>query len=278
MHTAVEDAGGDPSGWPVPAWSPEADEVSQQGVGARVAILSLTSPGAPIAGTDEGARQLAREANVYCAKLRDAQPTKYGFFAAMPNALDTQGTLEEIAFALDELKADGITLYTRYGDGNYYLGHKAIAPIWHELNKRKAIVFIHPTHPVDTNKVSELIMQPTLDYPHETTRTVYDLILSGTKRAHPDCKIVLPHAGGTLPWIFPRSTTLLRGLSSQQLPAHAKTYDEIWDEFRSFYFDIALSQSHEGLDLLLKRVPADHILYGKSPETGKLGQRFECCV
>lgn len=247
----------------MPAWSEATDETAQQSVGARTVVLSLTSPGAPVAQSDEAARKLAREANEYCARLRDAQPGKYGFFAAMPNALDTRGTLDEIAYALDVLKADGVTLYTRYGEDNHYLGHKEFVPIWSELNKRKAVVFIHPTHPVDTSRVSDLILQPTLDYPHETTRTVYDLILSNTKRDNPDCKIILPHADGTLPWILPRSATLLRDLPPDRLPSHGKTYEEIWDEFRSFYFDIALSQSHEGLDLLLKRVPEDHILYGK---------------
>lgn len=182
----------------------------------------------------------------------------------MPDALDTQGTLDEIAYALDVLKADGVTLYTRYGKGNCYLGNERLAPIWKELNKRKAVVFIHPTHPKDTDRVNPFILQPTIDYPHETTRAVYDLILSNTKRDNPDCKIILPHAGGTLPWIFPRSTTLLRGLPSDRMPLHGKTYEDVWADFRSFYFDIALSQSHEGLDLLLKRVPEDHILYGES--------------
>jgi predicted TIM-barrel fold metal-dependent hydrolase len=210
-----------------------------------------------------GARRLAREANEYCARLRDAQPQRYGFFAALPNALDTQGTLAEIAYALDVLKADGVTLFTRYGNGNYYLGHSDLAPIWKELNTRSAVVFIHPTHPVDTSTVSPVLLQPTLDYPHETTRTVYDMILSNTKRNNPNCKVILPHAGGNLPWIYPRSMTLLRGLPQDRLPAYNKTYEEVWEDFRSFYFDVALSQSHEGLDLLRSRVPDDHILYGK---------------
>lgn len=260
---AVEDAGGDPSGWPVPAWTPAATEASLERNGAATAILSLTSPGAPIAGSDAGARDLARKANEYCATLRDSNPQRYGFFAAMPNALDTEGTLAEIAYALDHLSADGVTLFTRYGDGNNYLGHRALAPIWAELNRRRAVVFIHPTHPVDTNKVNPKLLQPSVDYPHETTRTVLDILMSNTRRDNPDCRIILPHAGGTLPWIFPRTTTMLRGIPREQTPL-GKTYEEMWAEFRSFYFDLALSSSHAGLDLLLKIVPDDHILYGKA--------------
>lgn len=222
----------------------------------------MTAPGAPIAGSDEGARALARAANEYCAALRDKNPQRFGFFAALPNALDTAGTLAEIAYALDHLKADGVTLFTRYGDGNYYLGHEKIAPIWTELNARQAIVFIHPTHPADTNRVNPSLLQPTLDYPHETTRTTVDLLMSNTRKRNPNCKIILSHAGGTLPWIFSRFTTSLRGLPREKTP-HGKTYEEYVEELRSFYYDLAGSCSHQVLDLVLQMIPDDHILYGE---------------
>jgi predicted TIM-barrel fold metal-dependent hydrolase len=97
------------------------------------------------------------------------------------------------------LKADGVTLFTRYGDGNYYLGHEKFKPIWDELDKRAAVVFIHPTHPVDITPVNKLLAQPIIDYPHETTRTAVDLIVSDTIRTHRNVKIILSHAGGTHP-------------------------------------------------------------------------------
>jgi len=261
---AVEKAGGDPSGYHVPEWSVEASEASLARNNATTAILSVTSPGTPIAKSNEESRSLARQTNEFCAKLRDEKPSQFGFFAAMPNLLDTEGSLAEIKYALDTLHADGVTLFTRYGNTNCYLGHEEFEPVWAELDARAAVVFIHPTHPVDTNRVNPLLKQPTIDYPHETTRTAMDLLLSRNRRRFPRCKVILPHAGGTLPWTLPRTSLWRRGLAETP---DGITYEDIMTDFRSFYFDLALSTSHAGLDLLVKTVPHEHILYGQFPSS-----------
>src|SRR4051812_16762851 len=99
-----------------------------------------------------------------------------GFFAALPSLLDTEAALKEIEYALDTLKADGITLFTRYGDGAKYLGHPDFRRIWEALNARKAVVFIHPTHTTDTRLAHLALPQPILDYPNETAKTAMDLV------------------------------------------------------------------------------------------------------
>ncbi|KAL1862074.1 hypothetical protein Plec18167_001145 [Paecilomyces lecythidis] len=256
---AVEKAGGDPSGFPTPQWTPNSDQEAMKTNGIRTSILSITSPGPIIAGSDEGARALAREANEYAASLRDQKPAEYGFFAAMPNLLDTEGSLAEIKYAFDVLKADGVTLFTRYGKANQYLGHPEYAPIWEELNVRHAVVFIHPTHPIDRHRVNHLFAQSTVDYPHETSRTAVDLISTGTKRRYSNCKVILSHAGGTLPWLISRVTPSHRGVP---VPEGTKSFEEWMEDFRSFYFDLAMSSSHLILSALLSAVPHDHILYG----------------
>lgn len=172
-------------------------------------ILSLTAPGSCILEGKES-YELARKTNEYCADLRNKHPNEWGFFAALPSLLDTDAALAGIKYSLDVLGADGVTLFTRYGKGNYYLGHEAFKPIWAELDKRHAVVFIHPTHAVDTNKVNAKMAQPLIDYPHETTRTAMDMILSNTKRRHPNCKVFLSYAGGTLPYLISRVATPLK--------------------------------------------------------------------
>ncbi|KAJ5693042.1 amidohydrolase family protein [Penicillium macrosclerotiorum] len=256
---AVEKAGGDPSGWPTPAWSPEASNSLMEKVGVTKAILSLTAPGAVIAPTDADRRALARKANEYAARLRDEDPARYGFFAALPSLLDVEGTLAEIRYSLDFLKSNGVTLFTRYGNGNQYLGDPAFKPIWAELNARKAVVFIHPTHPVDTTKVNPLLPQPAIDYPHETTRTAVDLIITNTKRSYPDCKVILSHAGGTLPFLISRLCTYPENSTAT---IAGKSPEEAMEDFRSFYFDLALSSSSAVLGLVLETIPHDHLLYG----------------
>jgi 6-methylsalicylate decarboxylase len=256
--TALERAGGDPSGWFVPAWTLEADKEISAACGTSTTILSMTAPGPCIEKETAAAVKLAREANEFAAAIRDAHPKTYGFFASLPSLLDTKEALEEIAYSLDVLKADGVIIFTRYGEDNHYLGHPDFLPIWEELNRREAVVFVHPTHAVDTNLVNSHMPQPMFDYPHETGRTGMDLIISGNLRRFPNVKIILSHAGGTLPYLINRPAGMLPftpndiGLSTQEIVAEAG----------KFYYDTALSTGHETLDLLYKVAGADHVLFG----------------
>ncbi|KAL3466890.1 hypothetical protein BJX64DRAFT_301331 [Aspergillus heterothallicus] len=242
---ALEKAGGDPSGWPTPNWSPQASLNNMASNGIQKAILSLTAPGAAIAPDTESARTLARQVNEYAASLRQQHPKSFSFFAALPSLMD----------------ADGVTLFTRYGDGNKYLGHDIFAPIWEELNARKAVVFIHPTHPVNTTWTNPLLPQPVIDYPHETTRTAVDLIISNITQKFPDCPKILSHAGGSLPYLISRIATTSRETASTKL-MYGKTQEELIADFQSFYYDLALSSSPAVLNMLLELVPHDHITYG----------------
>ncbi|KAI5194082.1 amidohydrolase family protein [Aureobasidium subglaciale] len=259
---AVQAAGGDPSGWSTPRWSLESSQNIMKRLGIKTAILSVTAPGACIL-KGQASFDLARKLNVESAKIRDQNPGMFGFFANLANVLDTNAALEEIRFALDDLKADGVTLFTRYGDGNTYLGHADIEPIWKELDRRGCVVFVHPTHPVDTTQVNARMPQPVVDYPHETTRTAYDMLLQGTRSKYPACRVILSHAGGTLPYLISRTVTPLK--NTQDITEEAQlgtTYDQMIRDFCSFHFDLALSSSPAVLQLLMDIVPHDHILYG----------------
>ena len=258
LSSALERAGGDPSGWYIPPWTIETDEEIGKLLGIMTTILSVTAPGPSIEKDPIKAGTLARECNQYAAEIRDQNPSKYGFFASLPSLFDTELVLSEIAFALDVLKADGVTLFTRYGSGLAYLGHEAFKPVWAELNKRKAVVFVHPTHLVDTQLINPRMPQPLIDYPHETSRAALDMITSGVLRDFPSCKIILSHAGGTLPYLIYRAASVLPlmpeppGLSREQ----------IVNEARQFYFDIAISANPITLKALFAFAKPGHILFG----------------
>ncbi|KAF1360835.1 2-amino-3-carboxymuconate-6-semialdehyde decarboxylase [Lizonia empirigonia] len=259
---AVTDAGGDPSGWPTPAWSANASETMMTQLGVKTAIFSVTAPGACILD-GQASYDLARRMNEYSASLRDAQPCKFGFFANLSNLLDTTATLNEIAYALDTLKADGVVLFTRYGDNNTYLGHPDLDPIWAELDRRRAVVFVHPTHPVDLNKVNPRLLQPLIDYPLETTRTAMDMITSGTRAKYPNCTVILSHAGGALPYLISRVIDPLKRTPDATAQANlGTTASQGWKDFQSFHYDLALSASPQVLNMALEIIPHDHLLYG----------------
>ena len=250
---AVISSGGDPSGWFIPEWSPELDDTIHSKFNIASAVLSLTAPGACILKDPKASADLARKTNEFTAKLRDAYPTKYGFFASLPSLVEKGNALKEIAHAFDVLKADGIILFTRYGTGNQYLGHPDFKDIWTELNKRKAIILVHPTHPVDTEQVSGL-PQPVIRYPFETTTAALDMLYNKTVRNNPDCKIILSHAGGTLPYLLGRPASILTKTDAE--------LDEFWEDARNFYYDVAVAGTENVLTILEKFAKPGHILYG----------------
>lgn len=257
--TALKDAGGDPSGWFVPSWTVEADQELNAAVGTKTAILSVTAPGPDIVGNSATAATLARECNDYVAKVRDQQPDAYGFFAVLPSLFDTEACLKEIAYALDKLHADGVVVYTRYGAGNDYLGHPSFRPVWQELNRRKAVVFVHPTHGVDTAIVNSNLPHPMFDYPHETGRAAIDLITSGTLRTYcKDCKVILSHAGGTLPYLVGR----VAGLMPASPMTVGRSSEELLADARLFYYDTALSSNPATLKALFEIADPTHVLFG----------------
>ena len=252
---AVASVGGDPAHSPMAHWTPEGSEDIMKKTDTAVAMLSVSAPGAALLKGPPAAK-LAREVNIYGAKLREDRP-HFGFFCSVPDLFETEACLNEINFAFDELKADGIILFTRYGEGDSYLGAKAFLPIWKELNRRKAVVFIHPTHPVDTNFINEKLPPPMVTYPSETTYTASDMLVAGTKHDYPDCKVILSHAGGTLPYLVQRLAILGSDLNPDFPPP-----EQIIADAKSFYYDTALSGCTNVLDTLLNFAPHDHILYG----------------
>ncbi|KAI1819612.1 hypothetical protein F4861DRAFT_125730 [Xylaria intraflava] len=261
---ALVDAGGDPSGWIIPDWTLEKDLEFNAGESIAFTFLSITAPGAGIVPREKQAA-FCRQANEYTAAICASQPTRYGFFACIPSLLDPAAAQEEIVYALDKLGADGVTLYTRYGKGNHYLGHPDFQSTWDLLNERGAVVFVHPTHPVDTTLVNSSLPQPMIDYPHETTRTAVDLIVSGTVRSHPKVKTILSHAGGTLPYLAMRPAAMLPylpgNLAGREQPNTALT-DDFVEDAKSFYFDSALSAAPLTLSLLKEFAKPGHVLFG----------------
>ena len=205
------------------------------------------------------AAALARHCNKVAAGVRDTNaPGAYGFFASIPSILNTEEALGELTYAFDVLSADGVILFTRYGLDNYYLGHPACEPIWIELSRRKAVVLVHPTHPVDTNLIDPALPQPMFDYPHETGRAAINLVLSGILRRHPGCKVILSHAGGTLPYLIYRVAEML---PHTPMSIGVST-EEIVEEAKGFYFDTALSANPVTLKALFAFAKPGHVLFG----------------
>lgn len=165
--------------------------------------------------------------------------------------------IREIRYGFDALHADRVTLFTRYGSGDGYLGHPDYVPVWEELNARKAVVFVHPINNKNEVLFNEKLPMPAFDWPHETGRIAIDMVLRRRMHQFPDVKIILSHVGGTLPTLAARSTIISQPEFSSVMGA-----EDILDQAKRFYFDLALSGSAEALPLILGFTPKDHLLFG----------------
>lgn len=222
---------GDPSGWPLPEWSLDSAVDAADKLGVRVGVLSVTAPGPAIVGAGQEGRNLARKCNDEVADLVAQRPGRFAFFGSLPDMRDIEGTLSEIDHIMGKLKAPGVVMMTSYGDKYVYLrvgadrrllGDKTFAPIWDKLDSYSAVVFVHPSSVDLAPKLIADMPQPIIDYPQATTRSGASLIISRTVTAGRKFKVILSHAGGTLPFLVDRL-----GMAAAMLPGDDLTRDEM---------------------------------------------------
>jgi predicted TIM-barrel fold metal-dependent hydrolase len=223
-------------------------------LGIAAAINSISEPMIQVADRDE-ARSLARRCNEDLARVVRSHPRRFGAFAVLPMP-DVDASLEELAYAYDTLHVDGVSLLTSYDDR--YSGHPRFEPLWAELDRRKAVVFFHPTVAKASRALELQVPGAVAEFVFDTTRTVLDLIYSGTLERFPNTSIILPHAGGTIPYLAFRLDIAQR-LGPQVLkkaPQGLSAYLE------RLYYETAVSTSRHSLGALRELVPPSQILFG----------------
>jgi predicted TIM-barrel fold metal-dependent hydrolase len=235
-------------GLPIPEWSADSAIALMDKYGIRTAIVSVSTPGVNL-GDDAEAREKAREVNEYAAEAVREHPGRFGFFATL-TLPDVEGSLDELAYAFDKLHADGVVLLAN--SRGIYLGDKRFDPLFDELNRRKAIVFVHPSI-LYGNDPPEGIPPFIADFLLDTTRVAIRLASSGTLDRCPDMKVILSHAGGFVPYAAHR----MAGAASPK-----RDFAEGLAQLQKFCFDIALSGSPTALPSLLAFARRDHILFG----------------
>ena len=194
---AMKDAGiNDVDGWKNPTWSVEASIKAMDEHRIKTQMLSISSPGISfVSGTER--QQLGRQLNDLMAQLVKDHSPRFGLMAVLPLP-DIDASLAEIAYAYDVLGADGVGLISNY-DG-IYLGDPKLDPVFEELNRRKAIIFVHPTPPPHWNDFKVGLSAPVMEYTFDTTRMAQNLVVGGAKEKFADLTIFVAHAGGTLPF------------------------------------------------------------------------------
>lgn len=195
----IDNGHGAPDGFPVlPTWSAQDHLSMMDSLGIGTSMLSISSP-----GVDFGADRVewARRVNDTGAKTVLDNPGRFGLFASLPLP-DVDASLAEIRYAFDTLKVDGVSMETNY-DG-IYLGDSRLDPVFAELDRRRAVLFLHPTSPACWEATSLGYPRPMLEFLLDTTRAVSNMVLNGTLAKYPHVRLIVPHAGAALPVLADR--------------------------------------------------------------------------
>lgn len=237
-------------------WTPARSLEQMDKFGVQLALTSLSNPGTWFGDAAE-ARALARMSNEYAAQMIRDHPGRFGMLASV-TLPDVEGSLAEAAYAFDVLKADGVGLLTSYGDK--WPGDPAFAPLFEELNRRRATVFFHPTA---ANCCSALMQDlpvppPAVEYMFDTTRAIVSLLFSGSFAKYRDINFIFTHAGGATAPLVKRIVRL----ASLDRKIAARLPDGPLAELKRLNFDTATSSDQENLGAILRLVSTDKILLG----------------
>ena len=248
-------------------WTPEKSLADMDAGGTRTAILSMSAP--VWFGDVDEARGLARMANDYAAQMAADHPGRFGAFATLPLP-DVEGSLAEMAHALDVLGAQGVGLLSNYGDK--YLGDAMFRPLLEEMNARGAIAYVHPTVASCCQNLVPQIAPAFLELPFDSSRTITSLLYSGAFSAFPRIRWIFSHGGGTIPMLADRVSqwALARPDLAALLPQGPMA------ELAKLNFDTASVTNAPALAAILALVPPTQLLFGTDyPYVATAPQRAE---
>ena len=236
---------------PNTTWTPAKSIEDLDRGGGAAAVLSITNPGLWF-GDRAKTNRLARACNESGAKVVQDHPTRFGLFAAMPLP-DVDATLKEIAYAYEQIHADGIGFMTSFGDT--WLGNPAYKPVMEELNRRNAVVFVHPTAADCCRNLNYGVAPGSMEYGTDTTRAITDVCFSGYAAHFANIRWIWSHGGGSMPFLAGR---ISGGSAShkEQMP------NGMMAELKKMYYDLA-GAAYPGVVASLRQlVTPDKILFG----------------
>jgi 6-methylsalicylate decarboxylase len=250
----------------VAGWGPQlACERLDQTAIATAIVQMKAAPGVWF-GDVAAARDLAREWNEFAARMTSDFPGRFGMFAVLPMP-DIDTTLREIEYAFDVLHVDGVQIMSHYefrypGDGRFW-------PVLEELNRRKAIAFVHPFYLPPSHEILPGVRPATIEFPFDSTRAIVSLVLSGATSRFRDIRFIFSHAGGTLPMLAGRIAELTKVISGRWVgepedehELARKVPNGVEHEFKRLYFEIANAYYPPAFSALDAFVPQSQILFG----------------
>lgn len=245
----------------IPAWSSTEERMQEMDeLGVDVQVLGLSAPNVYV--RDQGlSRDLARSTNDFIAGICMAYPRRFISLASVPLS-DVDDALEELDRAINQLGMDGVLLGTNINQEP--LSADRFFPFFEEVDRRKIPVVLHPMKAIAEDLMPAeglaLAIPSNVGFIFETTRTIAEMTFKGTFERFKDLIFILPHAGGAIPFLYPRwdMSYRARPLSHPlrkipHLPSHY---------LKRHYYDIALNYYHSSLRCTADLAGVDHMMFG----------------
>jgi 6-methylsalicylate decarboxylase len=252
--TETNDSAHPVGGLAPPPWDEAGALAFMDDAGIDVAVTSISTPGVHV-GDDARAHRLARRCNEFSASLIQRWPDRFGGFAALPLP-DVDGALAELAYADDVLKLDGVILFSNMN--GVYLGDARFEPLFEELERRRSVVFVHPTASPDPAAHQLGLPDNLIDFTADTTRAVAQMLYSNRFARTPNVQYIFAHAGGTIPYLAGRFAII----DEMNVIPGGEVRGTAAATLRRLHWDTALSFSEPVLNMLKEVVGLDQVLFG----------------
>ncbi len=246
----------------VEPWTAEQSLEIMDVFGIDVSILSVSAPGIDL-DTPERTAKLARVCNEAQASIVEDHPRRFGSFAILPLP-DIDLSLRELEYAFDTLRADGVVLMSNYAGS--YVGTREFWPLFEELDRRSAVVFVHPTLPQNYRGLQTVSLS-TLEFPFDTARAIVSMMYDGTPVRFPRVRLIWSHAGGVMPYLAGRTAVLSERNRNFELNGN-----KLLQAMRGFYYDITQSANPATFAALRALVPIEHLVFGSDCPFAQLKQ------
>lgn len=236
----------------MPVWSSTEDRIKElDEAGIDIQILSV-----PIIhmGDQKVGLRLTRIANDGIAKICEKQPRRFKMMATI-SLHNVEEAMKELERCVNDFGAVGINIGSNV-DGKA-LNSPDFKTFFSNIAERDLPVFIHPATPAGVQFMQEYKLAVLVGFVCETTLAATRLVLSGLLENYSHLKLILPHLGGALPYLFERIDYGYRNHEEcrKNISLPPSTY------FKKLYYDTAMTQV-PSLKCALELVGPGQILFG----------------
>jgi len=221
--------------------------------GIDMQVLTFTSPGVHVHPPDLSV-VYARNVNDALAAIVRERGSRFTALATLP-LNDAAASVAELERAMGELGLKGAMLFSNVNGATLY--DRRFWPLYEKAEALGAVFYIHPTHPVGVEAMTEHWLMPLVGFTFDTTLAAAGLVFAGVMERYPEITWVLAHLGGAIPYLAER---LDRGYRAFE-ECRANISRPPSEYLRSCYYD-TVNFDVRALSFALEFAGADHLMAG----------------